>query len=355
MFLRCEMSENDIFNRNTLTEAEYQKILSFLLEIKSPYSKIQTILHCLNKYFGSTCSAFWFVKDDFSLVNPIGSNINPKLLMDYESELYRYDEFRLDNIDSNILLHENVLEYDSYVNKSIQTPYTNRLNEENIRHKYSLILRSNGKITGAIALFERANVDKEQLKFSAHCLEVIAPLIAQELANQTIINQTEKIMCILQTVLNTSETGIAIFDRSDVSNIIYYNHVCIKYCFEFIDTGHPSTIISDFIRSVIDPLNRPYPHIKGVSLELPSRNGDVYRVHIIDNCNQSENICTLLLTRKTVGRADVAHESLFSQLTPKEREITLLIAQGLTNYEIADRLFISVSTVKSHIQHIPLV
>jgi len=39
-------------------------------------------------------------------------------------------------------------------------------------------------------------------------------------------------------------------------------------------------------------------------------------------------------------------------LTPREAEVAGMIAQGLTNQEIAERLFISVSTVKVHVRHI---
>jgi NarL family two-component system response regulator LiaR len=39
-------------------------------------------------------------------------------------------------------------------------------------------------------------------------------------------------------------------------------------------------------------------------------------------------------------------------LTPREREVMELLAQGLTNPEIADRLFISRSTVKVHVSNI---
>ncbi|MYL61389.1 hypothetical protein GLW20_28185 [Virgibacillus halodenitrificans] len=45
-------------------------------------------------------------------------------------------------------------------------------------------------------------------------------------------------------------------------------------------------------------------------------------------------------------------EYLHNQLTDRETEILLLIAQGKSNQEIADELFIAVKTVKVHVSNI---
>ena len=39
-------------------------------------------------------------------------------------------------------------------------------------------------------------------------------------------------------------------------------------------------------------------------------------------------------------------------LSPREREVLELMAQGLRNREIAERLFLSEATIKTHVRHL---
>ena len=52
------------------------------------------------------------------------------------------------------------------------------------------------------------------------------------------------------------------------------------------------------------------------------------------------------------GGCGAAPSELPDELTPREAEVLGLIAEGLTNAEIAERLVVSAATVKTHVNHI---
>ncbi|MFP3917986.1 response regulator transcription factor [Lysinibacillus telephonicus] len=59
-------------------------------------------------------------------------------------------------------------------------------------------------------------------------------------------------------------------------------------------------------------------------------------------------VTTKMVSRMRNGNSSSPHE----QLTEREMEVLLLVAQGKTNQEIADELFIALKTVKTHVSNI---
>jgi DNA-binding NarL/FixJ family response regulator len=62
------------------------------------------------------------------------------------------------------------------------------------------------------------------------------------------------------------------------------------------------------------------------------------------------HVVSALASAGSVGEPLTA--ALPDDLTPREAEVLALIAEGMSNAEIAERLFVSPTTVKSHINHL---
>ena len=69
-----------------------------------------------------------------------------------------------------------------------------------------------------------------------------------------------------------------------------------------------------------------------------------------------ESLTAPELTRRLIAayvvRPPATTEAIFATLTERERDVARLVAQGLSNAEIADRLFVGLGTVRTHVAHI---
>jgi DNA-binding NarL/FixJ family response regulator len=73
----------------------------------------------------------------------------------------------------------------------------------------------------------------------------------------------------------------------------------------------------------------------------------------LDPAVQHHVVAALVSDRVPDGdRSSPAASELPDELTPREAEVLALIAQGLTNAEIAEYLVVSPTTVKSHVNHL---
>jgi len=72
----------------------------------------------------------------------------------------------------------------------------------------------------------------------------------------------------------------------------------------------------------------------------------------LDPAVQHHVVAALVSVPSTPAQTESPAATLPDDLTPRESEVLVLIAEGLSNVEIAERLCVSPTTVKSHINHL---
>ena len=91
-------------------------------------------------------------------------------------------------------------------------------------------------------------------------------------------------------------------------------------------------------------------------LDFTSAQGICFRMQVEDDphdaCSFTVRVTPLFDYQESNAQDSAAPPDLLSHLTSRERDVALLVAEGFTNNQIAERLCISLSTVKSHIQNI---
>ncbi|HSS10494.1 MAG TPA: response regulator transcription factor [Acidimicrobiales bacterium] len=66
----------------------------------------------------------------------------------------------------------------------------------------------------------------------------------------------------------------------------------------------------------------------------------------------TRRLITEFVNSRPTGPADTSARHLVGTLTPRELEVLALMAQGLSNSEIADELIVGENTIKTHVSHV---
>lgn len=142
----------------------------------------------------------------------------------------------------------------------------------------------------------------------------------------------------------------------------------------------PDLLLIDIEMPVLDGLEatkiikEKYPFIKVIILSVSDNVGDLFTAiqygaqgYLLKNMDPDDWLRYLHsiidgsndTTRDMAGKLlyqfrerDLQNTPAVSSLTPREKEILLLVSRGLTNKQIAESLFIAENTVKNHMKHL---
>lgn len=124
--------------------------------------------------------------------------------------------------------------------------------------------------------------------------------------------------------------------------------------FEMVTGEHPFKEASS-VERLYKHINDPLPEILDLSTEHCDAINDIIQKATAKDPNKRyQDVMALAIAfHEAIGReSSTQDEQIIEQLTMRQHEILAMIADGLTNSQIADELFIAVSTVRWHINQL---
>lgn len=353
-----------------LTNSDYEKLLDFSMQLtnKDDYKVIEEkTLELLDYMFGFKLSAYTKF-DEFNLnpkvTNIIGHNLHNNILDAYSNYYVNKDVFIEskywiraqennywhDINQKKIITIEDICSYDLYE----ETEYHKFLKQANVY--YQMILKVD-ETSEVINIFKRR--EDGDFTFKERLItEKISQIINDKYSLLKKATDLTKTLNTLKTTTENMPFGLLVFDNH--YNLVDYNKIGIEFSSNITNKFNVDNIMkelkklvfeniiqSDDNKFIHDTTSYKYKFLKDYMVVVTS----ISRL-TIDNVFKQFNLVYIYNTNWFEHSNDTKGFADQYDLTKREVEVYNLISKGLSNKEIADKLFISSHTVKSHIDNI---
>lgn len=334
-----------------LTNKDYDKMLQFILHIQEDKNDFrQTVLNLLKEIFGYSQMTFYLTDEEGHWSNPMVFNISNDSIATYSKpEFYTTDMFHTVNMPKQMLQKRVVsvtdfMPYEKFVNTEF---YNDFLKKYNLHYQIALPLTTGNQLLGIVAIFK----PKEAGNFTQKdhlLLNNLNKHIAYNLKTYLDITQIKYEQYLFKNCSFKSPMGLIVLNHK--FSLLHHNELAKEYCMEITQSNSVTHSINQVVSSLMSQiLNLSFNAeitlnkytFKIVPFILPTLSGGM------------ESVYAVYIT-KPIVKASLSYEKIAKDydLTTREKDILELIVQGLNNNEIADKLFISIHTVKSHVENI---
>lgn len=335
---------------HNITPSEFQKVIDFLHGTQVPSEFFRSnLLFMLEKHFDYSVSSLWLVNDEHEMYDPISYNLDRRVIKSYQDYYYRFDPFHPTYMTDSQLKSKPVLTLDDiplthYPEKdSPDNPYFSFLSDEfKISQDVILSFRVGAREYGSAALFTKHSQSANKLMF-INCLNVITPFVAQMLCQNLQQLHLKFRTETLESVVCSLDDGLLMFDGG--GSVLYYNPQAVRFLQDMSGKAFSADVLHEFVHSLLPAVYR-----SGDRMEI-NELATGYSAVVVHSQEQARHVYTARITpRREQPRPDGGMDAF--ELSAREREVARLISQGKTNREIAELLYVSVPTVKTHVSNI---
>lgn len=339
-----------------LSKTDRNNVFKFLHNIQGPNIVSQNqfrrkVIDELFNVFGYSYASFWLINNNLELYDPVCNNLYDKVVHEYLDRFYKIDPFYPKNIPSKVLFKR---ESDIISSRDLgpaqdkfNNAYADYLSKDfHMHHKAILQFRENHEPWAGIAIFLPKDVEDFSSK-DLNCLKILCPFISHTLANKIYADTLGCKNEMYELILEQAQVGILTFD--DCFKVHYANSAAKDYCAELCKKQRRTTYLDSFIKQHFIDIEDIYWRF-GMEKEIFSNSMQKFKMKVVASVNKETTMYTVYLFPQNLNNKN--RLNFIYDLTKREKELIPLILAGFTNQEIADKLYISLSTVKTHIENI---
>ena len=331
-----------------LTIDDYKKVLKFSADIqKSETDFVGNLLRQIYEKFDYDVLSFFEVDDNGCFGNPRNINFGDRAISLYTEYYYKSDPFYFKNLQGDFCGRDSIYLEELHNEADFKNSeyFVDFFNKYNFGNEIGMYLKNDEKHIGAMGVM-RFKGGKE---FSVHdlaLLNTITNVISHQYSLYLEQNRRLAKQDWLEKAFLHNPVGVVIADNN--FEVVDYNESACKYCGE-VEGKSKNGLVQQVL---LDYLNDNSASDGSFCKKLAKQD---YSFEIMESkangCNGLQtNNYVLFITPGCAKKRESAVEKY--SLTKREIQVIELIGRGLTNKQIAEELFISPQTVRTHVENI---
>lgn len=337
-----------------LSDKDHRNILSFVERIGYPTEHFhKQIQVCLSQIWGYNHTVFWVADEAGNLSCPHLHQIQDKVIYDYLANYEELDFLHPKKHLNRLPEHKVFFIDDTFSFNLFETSlyFSDFIKKHQYRDEMVVNFTCKKKLVGTLGLLR----PKGELPFNQKDVkrfEVLSTFISQKIFNTMLLENIEYQKRLVEAHADKSHLGLIILNAS--FRVLTHNRAAREITTDILLTENEKTI-DFFVKKYL--LNEETVNL-GLMKTLYSPSYQRYNIHLVPDFNPKSKflkepvflVHLMPENSENVLQPTVHHD--LPILTSREMEIFHLVRKGYTNLEIAEQLFISINTVKRHIQNI---